>query len=210
MALEYVHELREPAVTPELAALTKLGPVAAECRRLVARLREQKPSDYELGQRVSRATCPRESPTRRRGISAERCWLMLERVPDLHGVTKDEYLELVEHMKREGYLFEAGGLLSMGQKAEKVFGKKNFLELYAVFSTPQLYKVQTESKRDLGSLEQAFVDRLVDEMSTFLLGGRAWLVVSGAPLSLNCGRAARVRAVAAGPFWIRSSCYRRR
>jgi ATP-dependent Lhr-like helicase len=65
----------------------------------------------------------------------------------------------------------------MGAKAEKVFGKKNFLELYAVFSTPQLYKVQTESKRDLGSLEQAFVDRLVDEMSTFLLGGRAWLVV---------------------------------
>jgi ATP-dependent Lhr-like helicase len=112
------------------------------------------------------------------GISAERSWLMLERVPDFRGISKTEYLDLVEHMKREGYLFEAGGLLSMGQKAEKVFGKKNFLELYAVFSTPQLYKVQTESKRDLGSLEQAFVDRLVDEMSTFLLGGRAWLVVS--------------------------------
>lgn len=112
------------------------------------------------------------------GISAERAWPMLERVPDFRGITKDEYLALVEHMKREGYLFEAGGLLSLGQKAEKVFGKKNFLELYAVFSTPQLYKVQTESKRDLGSLEQAFVDRLVDEMSTFLLGGRAWLVVA--------------------------------
>jgi ATP-dependent helicase Lhr and Lhr-like helicase len=112
------------------------------------------------------------------GISAERCWLMLERVPDFRGIQKDEYLELVEHMKREAYLFEAGGLLSLGQQAERVFGRKNFLELYAVFSTPQLYKVQTESKRDLGSLEQAFVDRLVDEMSTFLLGGRAWLAVS--------------------------------
>ncbi len=111
------------------------------------------------------------------GISAERSWPMLERVPDFRGISKDEYLELVEHMKRERYLFEAGGLLSLGEKAEKVFGRKNFLELYAVFSTPQLYKVQTESKRDLGSLEQAFVDRLVDEMSTFLLGGRAWLVV---------------------------------
>ncbi|MDQ2642180.1 MAG: DEAD/DEAH box helicase [Myxococcota bacterium] len=111
------------------------------------------------------------------GISAERSWPMLERVPDFRGISKDEYLELIEHMKRERYLFEAGGLLSLGEKAEKVFGKKNFLELYAVFSTPQLYKVQTESKRDLGSLEQAFVDRLVDEMSTFLLGGRAWLVV---------------------------------
>lgn len=66
----------------------------------------------------------------------------------------------------------------MGLTAERVFGRKNFLELYAVFSSPVLYKVQTESKRDLGSLEQAFVDRLVEEMSTFLLGGRAWLVVS--------------------------------
>lgn len=90
----------------------------------------------------------------------------------------DEYQALVDHMKREGYLFEAGGLLSMGQTAERAFGKKNFLELYAVFSSPVLYKVQTEAKRDVGNLEQAFVDRLVEEMSSFLLGGRAWLVVS--------------------------------
>ncbi len=112
------------------------------------------------------------------GIGAERCWQTLSRVPDFRGIEEKEYLALVEHMKREGYLFESGGLLSMGQTAERVFGKKNFLELYAVFSSPVLYKVQTEAKRDVGNLEQAFVDRLVDEMSTFLLGGRAWLVIS--------------------------------
>ncbi len=112
------------------------------------------------------------------GISAERCWQVLSRVPDFRGIAESEYLALIDHMKREGYLFEAGGLLSMGQTAERVFGKKNFLELYAVFSSPVLYKVQTETKRDVGSLEQAFVDRLVDEMSAFLLGGRAWLVMA--------------------------------
>jgi ATP-dependent helicase Lhr and Lhr-like helicase len=111
------------------------------------------------------------------GVSTERCWRLLQRVPDFRDISEAEYLELVEHMKRDGYLFEAGGLLSMGSTAERVFGRKNFLELYAVFSSPVLYKVQTESKRDLGSLEQNFVDRLVEEMSTFLLGGRAWLVV---------------------------------
>ena len=47
MAVEYVHDLREPAVTPELEALRKLGTVAAECRRLVERLRAQRPDDYE-------------------------------------------------------------------------------------------------------------------------------------------------------------------
>lgn len=133
------------------------------------------------------------------GISAERCWQMLERVPDFRGIQREEYLELVEHMKAEGYLFESGGLLAMGPTAERVFGKKNFLELYAVFSTPVLYKVQTESKRDLGNLEQNFVDRLVEEMSTFLLGGRAWLVVS-----VNHGeRLVRVRSAPRGkkPSW---------
>ena len=30
--------------------------------------------------------------------------------------------------------------------------------------------------RDIGSLEQSFVDRLVQDMSSFLLGGRAWTV----------------------------------
>lgn len=47
MAVEYVHDLRAPAITPELEALRKLGPVAAECRRLVEKLREQRPVDYE-------------------------------------------------------------------------------------------------------------------------------------------------------------------
>ena len=112
------------------------------------------------------------------GISAERCWEMLRRVPDFRGIEESEYLELIEHMKRETYLLEAGGLLSMGMAAERAFGKKNFLELYAVFSTPVLYRVETENRASLGSLEQTFVDRLVEEMSSFLLGGRAWLVIA--------------------------------
>lgn len=111
------------------------------------------------------------------GISRERCFEVLSRVKDFRDIARAEYDELLAFMLREDYLFESGGLLSMGQKAEKVFGKKNFLELYAVFSTPVLYRVHTETGRDLGSLEQNFVDRLVDDMSCFLLGGRAWMVL---------------------------------
>ncbi|HEY5959034.1 MAG TPA: BREX-6 system phosphatase PglZ [Polyangiaceae bacterium] len=47
MAVEFVHDLREAPVTPELKALTKLGPYAKDCRRLAARLREQQPDTYE-------------------------------------------------------------------------------------------------------------------------------------------------------------------
>ena len=109
-------------------------------------------------------------------VSAEACWEQLSRVPDFQGIKRKEFDRLVAHMLKKDYLFEAGGLLSMGEIAEKIFGKKNFMEIYAVFSTPLLYRVQTGAGKDIGSLEQAFVDRLVDEMSSFLLGGRAWTV----------------------------------
>ncbi|HSP79810.1 MAG TPA: DEAD/DEAH box helicase [Myxococcaceae bacterium] len=135
-------------------------------------------------------------------ISAERCWEQLSRVPDFRGVSRPEFDALVEHMKRREYLFEAGGLLSMGQRAERVFGRKNFLELFAVFSSPVLYRVETAGGRELGSLEQDFVDRLVEEMSAFLLAGRAWMVerVSHAERTVRVREAPRGRNPSWGGF----------
>jgi len=110
------------------------------------------------------------------GISPERCWDQLRLVPDFHDITPGEYDELLEHMVQTEYLFQSGGLLSLGDQAERVFGRKNFMEIYAVFSTPQLYKVVSGQGRHIGSLEQTFVDKLVDGVSCFLLGGRPWIV----------------------------------
>ncbi|ACL64505.1 DEAD/DEAH box helicase domain protein [Anaeromyxobacter dehalogenans 2CP-1] len=109
-------------------------------------------------------------------VSPERCWEHLHVVRDFADISRDEFERVLDHMKRHEYLFESGGLLSLGQKAERVYGKRNFLELYAVFSSPVLYQVETAAGRALGSLEQNFVDQLVEEMSAFLLAGRAWLV----------------------------------
>lgn len=110
-------------------------------------------------------------------ISPERCWHHLSVVPDFSGINYQEFELLVNHMLDQDYLFIANGLLSMGVKAERVFGRKNFMEIYAVFSSPVLYKVQTKAGYVVGSLEQAFTDTLVEEISSFLLGGRAWTVV---------------------------------
>lgn len=96
--------------------------------------------------------------------------------PDFAGVDRAEFDEIVRHMLDHGYLFEAGDLLPTGDKAERVYGRKNFMEMYAVFLSPVLHRVQTGQGRELGSLKQDFVDRLVEEMSSFLLAGRAWSV----------------------------------
>jgi ATP-dependent helicase Lhr and Lhr-like helicase len=109
-------------------------------------------------------------------ISSERCWEQLKSVPDFSEITHDEFEILIKHLIHEHYLFSSGGLLSLGTKAEKVFGRRNFMELYAVFSSPVFYRVKTEAGYEVGSLEQSFVDTLVSDMSSFLLGGKAWTV----------------------------------
>lgn len=132
-------------------------------------------------------------------VSAERCWDELSVVPDFRGIARAEFDALLEHMVREDFLFLSGGLLSMGSRAERIFGRKNFAELYAVFSSPVMYRVQTGAGREIGSLEQDFVDGLVDEMTSFLLGGRAWTVEN----VNHAERAVRVRAAPRGekPSW---------
>jgi ATP-dependent Lhr-like helicase len=110
------------------------------------------------------------------GVSRANFWDQLSRVPDFSGVSREELDEVLDHMLERDFLYEAGGLLSMGDRAERVYGRKNFFELYAVFSSPQYYRVFTQAEKEIGTLEQKFVDGLVEEMTSFLLGGRAWLV----------------------------------
>lgn len=111
------------------------------------------------------------------GVEAGEAWERLSRVGDVAGIRRAEYDRLVAWMVRDGALRRAGGRLVLGGKAERRFGRRNFMELYAVFSSPQTYTVQTGDGRALGTLNQGFVDRLVDGVSCFLLGGRAWAVV---------------------------------
>lgn len=113
----------------------------------------------------------------RDGVPPDDAWTQLSRVPDFAGITRAEFDRLLHFMLRDRSLEMASGRLLLGPKAERRFGRKNFMELYSVFSSPQTYTVVTMQGRPLGSLQQDFVDRLVDGTSSFLLGGRGWSVV---------------------------------
>lgn len=111
------------------------------------------------------------------GITAEDAWAHLSRVPDFRGINREEFDRLTRWMLSDGGLRLASGQLVLGPKAEKRFGRKNFMELFAVFTSPTSYTVATTTGQPLGSLNQEFVDRLVDGVSSFLLGGRGWVVM---------------------------------
>jgi ATP-dependent helicase Lhr and Lhr-like helicase len=112
------------------------------------------------------------------GVTAEVAWRHLQRVPDLAGIHRAEFDRLIAWMLRDGSLRLASARLLLGPKAERRFGRRNFMDLYAVFSSPQSYAVQTSQGQLLGSLNQGFVDRLVEGVSCFLLSGRAWAVLA--------------------------------
>lgn len=110
------------------------------------------------------------------GVTIDNLWEHLSRVPDFVGIARAELDRLLAWLLEDGSLSLASSRLVLGPKAEKKFGRRNFLELYAVFSSPESYLVQTSSAQPLGTLTQEFVDRLVDGVSCFLLAGRAWAV----------------------------------
>src|SRR5690606_31063733 len=76
------------------------------------------------------------------GVAAEAAWQHLHQVPDFRGISREEFDGLIEWMLHDESLRMASGLLVLGPKAEKRFGRRNFMELYAVFSSPQSYTVQ--------------------------------------------------------------------
>lgn len=110
------------------------------------------------------------------GVTPTEVFALWRAVPDFAGISEAELRRLLAYLVADRSLEVVDGRYVLGPKAERKFGRKNFMELYSVFSSPQTYTVGTLQGQTLGSLQQDFVDRLVDGTSTFLLGGRAWAV----------------------------------
>ncbi len=114
----------------------------------------------------------------REGVARDRWWPELEGATAFAEIRVDEREAIVEHMLARGILAETSAKLWLGPKGERLYGRRNFAELYAVFSTPKLINVRW-NERELGTLDAQFFAGNDDEpgRSTFTLAGRAWKVV---------------------------------
>lgn len=110
------------------------------------------------------------------GVRRDRVWDVAQRVCSFSQITRVEFEHLTNHLLKTGILNTADSLLILGEAGEKRYGRRNFLELYSVFETPDEIRVLTTDNRVIGTLLTWFVQQLGSEEFVFLLAGRAWLV----------------------------------
>lgn len=112
------------------------------------------------------------------GISRHRLLPWVHAAYPFSSVADERFQELVDTMVTKDILYEADGVLSLGSAGERRYGRKNFFELYAVFTAPPVMRV-VHGKEDVGYVQALFVsmhDRNEGPLC-FRLSGRAWEVV---------------------------------
>ncbi|EHR59554.1 DEAD/DEAH box helicase [Saccharomonospora cyanea] len=82
---------------------------------------------------------------------------------------------MVRHLIEQGYLDRDGELLFIGPEAERRFGRRNFMDMTAVFTAPPQFTVLA-GRQEIGQTDPALLTERVEGPRVLLLGGRSWKV----------------------------------
>jgi ATP-dependent Lhr-like helicase len=111
------------------------------------------------------------------GGIGERDWRSwIGRLPAFRRLEDNQVESLLQHLQQRRILFSDGGILGFGAEGESLFGRRHFLELLAVFSTPNTLTVLS-GLREIGQIESGYLLRSrKDGPLRIVLGGRYWAV----------------------------------
>lgn len=91
------------------------------------------------------------------------------------GVSAEDVAAILTHMVDTGLLFDEQGLVSVGPEGEATFGRRNFLEVCSVFTSPPLFRILC-GNRELGQVHESTFQSAKEERPSLLLAGRSWAV----------------------------------
>ena len=97
------------------------------------------------------------------------------RMPGFAAMSDAEVESIVGWMLESGILFEDDGILGIGQTGEEEFGRRHFMELMSVFTSPPLFQV-LHGRDDLGQVDALSFTGREGRPRILLLGGRSWRV----------------------------------
>lgn len=86
---------------------------------------------------------------------------------------------VLEHLTGKGFVHVDGGILSIGREAEATFGRRHFIDLTSVFTSPPIFTVLA-GRREIGQIHDlgiwaAFQVR--NGPPTLLLAGQGWRIL---------------------------------
>jgi ATP-dependent Lhr-like helicase len=111
------------------------------------------------------------------GVRRDQVWEIAQQAQPFSRITPQEFKHLLDHLVETAILSPVDGLLVLGEEGERRYSRKNFLDLYSVFETPQEVKVLTTDHRVIGTLQTWFVQQIGEGQGfVFVLAGRAWQV----------------------------------
>ena len=86
--------------------------------------------------------------------------------------------EVLDHLVAHGFLHDEHGMVSMGPAGESVFGRRHFIELTSVFTTPPVFAVLA-GRREIGQVPDLAIwaaFQAKDGPPVLLLAGRTWKI----------------------------------
>lgn len=86
---------------------------------------------------------------------------------------------VLEHLTGNGFLHVDSGMLSIGREAETTFGRRHFLELTSVFTSPPIFTVLA-GRREIGHVHDLGIwaaYQVRDGPPVLLLAGRGWRIL---------------------------------
>lgn len=108
------------------------------------------------------------------GAADWRAWI--GRLPPFAAIDAEKEAEILRYLQERGILFGDSGLLGLGQEGEARYGRRHFLELLSVFSSPAMLAA-FHGTRELGLVEAGFlVTTQAGASASIALGGKSWTV----------------------------------
>lgn len=108
-----------------------------------------------------------------RGVGRRASLEWLADVPAFSAMSREQIETLIDHLICTGTLFDDAGILSFGPEGEAEYGKKNFLELLSVFTSPPLFRV-ISGQKELGNVHESTFYKKQDGPVILALAGRNW------------------------------------
>lgn len=97
----------------------------------------------------------------------------VSKMPGFSAIGQESRTRMTKHMETSGILHSDGGILGIGRAGERLFGQKNFMELFSVFTSPPMVKV-FHGKQELGEVHQITFATREEGPARLTLGGRSW------------------------------------